>query len=764
MTIAPTTPEAAPDLMALLDDLEVDPTDEEEADMPGRTPRLPAILSECPVLAPDGELWPERKNFSPAHNAWRRRMLAFLRANRERFPGIDDATAGNDVLLRNLVDREAATQGAITRFLQAVYPDRDLGNLPDPLDELIYIMLSRRTREGAYQSVFQALKNSFPTWEAMAHAPVEDVDAITSTAGMGIQRTEDLQSTLRLINEQLGEFSLDQLREWKDDRVEAFLTNLPGVGPKSAYCVMIYSLKRAAFPVDAHAIRVLTRVGIFREAGLDLASGDHKAAQDILADLIAPELRHSLHVSLVLHGRAVCRQTPRCEDCVIRNMCTFYRAAQVREAEKSGRPTMVDLFSGAGGLSEGFRQAGFRTILAVDSNRTALQTYMLNHPEVPEDRVICEDLRDFRKDGERLKHLIGDQRIDVLIGGPPCQGFSRAGWRSRNTGTRFLATDDDRNYLFEELVGLLHVMQPRIFVMENVPGVGEVRFEDGATFLDVMQNAMRRAGYTTNVWLLNAAAYGVPQMRVRRIIVGVHGLARMPASLQKYIRSRIEEVPEVKYRVASNQFREHTRSDDGNLPPPVTLGDAIGDLPPLEAGQGQWVGHAGPTPASPSRLELPDSPIRHPQGLLTSHVSRYNNDTDLERYAELEPGENYLDLLKRRSDLQNYSTGSFHDKYYRLRADQPSKTIVAHLRKDGNSYVHPTQVRSLSVREAARLQSFPDSYIFTGSRGDQFQQIGNAVPPRLGKAIAGQLLRILGLLDEVGYDSKDVRRRGDSQA
>ena len=242
------------------------------------------------------------------------------------------------------------------------------------------------------------------------------------------------------------------------------------------------------------------------------------------------------------------------------------------------------------------------------------------------------------------------------------------------------------------------------------------------------------------------------------------GLARMPASLQKFIRSRIEEVPEVKYRVASNQFREHTRSDDGNLPPPVTLGDAIGDLPPLEAGQGQWVGHAGPTPASPSRLELPDSPIRHPQGLLTSHVSRYNNDTDLERYAELEPGENYLDLLKRRSDLQNYSTGSFHDKYYRLRADQPSKTIVAHLRKDGNSYVHPTQVRSLSVREAARLQSFPDSYIFTGSRGDQFQQIGNAVPPRLGKAIAGQLLRILGLLDEVGYDSKDVRRRGDSQA
>lgn len=754
MTIAPTNPGAAPALLALLDDLQMGTDEGEEDHMPGRSPRLPAIISECPELAPDGELWAERKNFTPAHNAWRRRMVAFLKANREHFPLIDDATARDDVLLRNLVDREAATQGAITRFLQAVYPERDLGNLPDPLDELIYIMLSRRTREGAYQTVFRALKKRFPGWEFMATAPVEEIDVITSTAGMGLQRARNLQATLLRIREQLGEFSLDQLRDWTDDRVEAFLTELPGVGPKSAYCVMMYSLGRAAFPVDAHAIRILTRVGIFREAGLDLASGDHKAAQNILADLIAPDLRHSLHVSLVLHGRAICRQMPRCDDCVIRNMCTFSRAEQVREAEHSGRPTIVDLFSGAGGLSEGFRQAGFRTILAVDSNRTALQTYALNHPEVPEERVICEDLRDFRKDGERLRHLLGDQRIDVLIGGPPCQGFSRAGWRSRNTGSRFLATDDDRNYLFEELVGLLHVMKPRIFVMENVPGVGEVRFEDDSTFLDVMQNAMRRAGYTTNVWLLNAAAYGVPQMRVRRIIVGVHGLARMPASLQKFIRSRIEEVPEVKYRVASNQFREHTRSDDSNLPPPITLGDAIGDLPPIAAGQGVWVGHTGAAQATPSRLELPDSPIRHPQGLLTSHVSRYNNDADLERYAELEPGENYLDLLRRRSDLRNYSTGSFHDKYYRLRADQPSKTIVAHLRKDGNSYVHPTQVRSLSVREAARLQSFPDAYIFTGSRGDQFQQIGNAVPPRLGKAIAGQLLRVLELLDSVGYDSK----------
>ncbi len=727
--------------------------------MPGRSPRLPAMISTCSVLAPDGELWPERKSFSPAHNAWRRRMMTFLRANRKRFPGLDDATAASDTLLRNMIDREAAKQGATTRFLQVVYPERDLGNLPDPLDELIYIMISRRTREGAYQQVFARLKERFPTWGMLARAPVEEVDAITATAGMGIQRARDLQTALKQIREKLGEYSLEQLRDWKDDRIEAFLTDLPGVGPKSAYCVMMYSLGRAAFPVDTHAIRVLTRVGVFREAGLDLASLDHKAVQDVLADLVAPELRHSLHVSLVLHGRAVCKQTPLCGECAVRNMCNFYRDAQVHQAETSDQPTIVDLFCGAGGLSEGFRQAGFRTILAVDSSHTALQTYRLNHPEVAEDRVVCQDLRDFRKDGEHLMKLVGDRRIDVLIGGPPCQGFSRAGWRSRNTGRRFTATGDDRNYLFKELVGLLHVMQPRIFVMENVPGIGEVQFENGDSFLDVMQKAMRRAGYTTHVWLLNAAAYGVPQMRVRRIIVGVHGLARMPAHLQRYIRSLIEEPPPVTHRVASNQFREHSRSDKADLLPPVTLREAIGDLPPVEAGQGQWVGHAGDMTAGQSYMETPGTAFRHPQGLLTSHVARYNNDTDLERYAELQPGENYLDLVKRRSDLRNYSTGSFHDKYFRLHPDQPSKTIVAHLRKDGNSFIHPTQTRSLTVREAARLQSFPDSYIFTGSRGDQYQQIGNAVPPRLGKAIAKQLLRILNLLQAAGYDSRAARER-----
>ncbi|AIZ44597.1 hypothetical protein QR90_05065 [Deinococcus radiopugnans] len=714
--------------------------------MPGWKPRLTATISESAVLVPDGELWPMRKSFSAAHNRWRRRMETHLQENPDLFPLAHQRTGGDPLKLRALIDEEASSQQALTRMLQAMYPERDLGNHADPLDELVYIMISRRTREGAYQDVFRRLKARFPDWGEMAQAEVDEIHTITGMAGMGIQRAADLRQALGMIHAEFGQYSLDALHGWTDARAEAFLTTLPGVGPKTAYCVLMYSLGRAAFPVDTHTLRVLARIGVFREAGLDLTGVDHKRGQTILADLIPPELRHSLHVSLVLHGRDVCQPRPRCGECAVRNMCSLYRAEQVREAEESGRPTMVDLFCGAGGLSEGFRQAGFRTVLAVDSNPVALRTYRLNHPEVPEDRVICEDLVDFRKDGERLRALLGHQPIDVLIGGPPCQGFSRAGWRSRGTGRRFTATEDDRNYLFRELVGLLHVLQPRIFVMENVPGVGEVRFEDGTNFLEVMQNAMRRAGYTTEVWILNAAAYGVPQNRVRRIIVGVLGASRLPAGLRTLIGQRLREVPEVQYQAASNQYREHSRSSDKNLPGPVTLAEAIGDLPVVEAGEGLWVQRTGERPIGPSRFDLPDAPIYHPQGLLTSHVSRYQNDTDLERYAALEPGENYLDLLSRRIDLQNYSTSSFHDKYFRLEPYAPSKTIVAHLRKDGNSYIHPWRVRSLTVREAARLQSFPDAYIFTGSRGDQFQQIGNAVPPRLGRAIGLHLQKILDVL------------------
>ncbi|MFK7602391.1 endonuclease III domain-containing protein [Deinococcus sp. SM5_A1] len=307
--------------------------------MAAPSPRLPAAISACAPIIPDVGLPPQGNELTAQHNRWRRRMLIHLTENPGLFPLVEQRTGNVPARVRNLINREASKQQVLTRILQERYPDRDLGNHADPLDELIYIMISRRTREGAYQDVFRRLKNRFPDWKQMAEAKVEEIHAITGAAGMGIQRAADLGQTMNLIHSQFGRYSLDELRAWTDERVETFLTTLPGVGPKTAYCVLMYALGRAAFPVDTHNLRVLARVGVFHEAGLDLIRFDHKRGQAILADLIAPELRHSLHVSLVLHGRDICQPRPRCGGCAVNHLCDFYRAIQLQEINESSPST-----------------------------------------------------------------------------------------------------------------------------------------------------------------------------------------------------------------------------------------------------------------------------------------------------------------------------------------------------------------------------------------------------------------------------------------
>ncbi|CAM4040682.1 endonuclease III domain-containing protein [Deinococcus marmoris] len=266
-------------------------------------------------------------------------MMTHLLENQGLFPLMEQRTGNVPARVRNLINREASKQQVLTRILQERYPDRDLGNHTDPLDELIYIMISRRTREGAYQNVFRRLKARFPDWGQLAGAETEVIHAVIGTAGMGSQRAADLKQVMGLIHDQFGLYSLDELHDWTDDRVEAFLTTLPGVGPKTAYCVLMYALGRAAFPVDVHNLRVLARVGVFREAGLDLMRFDHKRGQAVLADLIAPGLRHSLHVSLVLHGREVCQARPRCNGCAVNHLCDFYRTTQLQRSGDSIHPT-----------------------------------------------------------------------------------------------------------------------------------------------------------------------------------------------------------------------------------------------------------------------------------------------------------------------------------------------------------------------------------------------------------------------------------------
>jgi DNA (cytosine-5)-methyltransferase 1 len=481
----------------------------------------------------------------------------------------------------------------------------------------------------------------------------------------------------------------------------------------------------ASTPVDGHAKRALARLGPYRELGL---SPDRVKSRTLLAELVPPNLRYSLYSNLAAHGRDVCRKVrPLCHSCELTNFCDAYRRSAVDAVEQSDAPTLVDLFAGAGGLSEGFTRAGFRVLLALDMDSAALRTYRLNHPSVPDGRVLCRDIRDLSP-GE-LSSAIGGKSIDVLVGAPPCQGFSHAGFRSKRTHTGYRVGSDERNFLFEYMVVAALELRPRLFLMENVVGMQSARRKN-LSFIETAGRMLEeKGGFSTAIWRINASAFGVPQDRIRYFLVA----------------SRNGELPQL----PPEEYQDIRRQDfDVDALPPVTVDEAIFDLPPRSSADGIAVEcWKSPSPESNPRLRryLCKFRLLRNSRLIYNHTVRYHNKRDLELYALLRPGEDSIHVLERhgRADLMRYRRDVFDDKYAKLRGDRPSKTIVAHLAKDGNGYVHPSQDRSISVREAARLQSFHDGYAFCGSASDQWIQIGNAVPPVLAETIAHSFLKTL---------------------
>jgi len=656
---------------------------------------------------------------------WRDALFRRVREDPSAFPAILMDAPSDEV--RSSIDDGLARLREITRLVELLHGTPDLGNKVDPLDELVYIILSRKTREDAYQQGFAALKKRFRRWEDVLDAPRTGVSALIEAGGLVERKTDSLFGALQMIRERFGSCTLEPLRELPDDEVETFLCSLPEISRKSAYCVMMYSLGRQVLPVDTHVGRVLTRLGIFRELGVQLDGLDHKQLQAVLPDLVPPRLRHSLHVNLVVHGREVCKSVaPDCPSCELRNLCQSYRRAQVATARTSTAPRVIDLFCGAGGLSEGLSRAGFHVVAAADIDPLALRTLALNHPSLPPEAILSGDIREL--DPRRLRKLVGRRRLDVLAGAPPCQGFSSAGFRSKSTRTGYRAIADERNYLFEWLVGIALELEPRLFLMENVPGMKSARRQD-ISFLEAASRRLVKGGYRTAIWQLNAAAYGVPQERTRCFLVAAAGGVELPAQ-------------------PAEEYQNTRAAFDVDALPPVTLTEAIFDLPAAIASAGTAVERwNGRIPDEDVRLRryLSKFRLREPGKLIYNHHARYQNDQDLELYGLLRPGEDSVHAIERhgRADLMRYRRDVFDDKYFRLRGDRPSKTIVSHLAKDGNGYIHPSQTRGITPREAARLQSFRDRYAFCGSPTDQWSQIGNAVPPVMAEAIARTFMAAL---------------------
>jgi DNA (cytosine-5)-methyltransferase 1 len=338
----------------------------------------------------------------------------------------------------------------------------------------------------------------------------------------------------------------------------------------------------------------------------------------------------------------------------------------------------IDLFSGAGGLSVGAAKAGVKIKMAIEAEPHAAATYAHNHPDV---KLINGDIR-------RIKSFdVQQKRAQVILfGGPPCQGFSISNQRTRTAR-------NPNNWLFREFLRAIKLASPDWVVFENVKGILET--EDGL-FLEYILNGFKQLGYTTTHQVLNAADYGVPQNRSRLFVVGsLHGV---PFRFPK---------PTAKRR--------------------VTVNEAIADLLRLKNGATyDWLEYRGPAKshyAQTMRGKMKRSPNHH----VTNNAPHI-----LARYSHIPQGGNWADiparLMKNYEDRTRCHTGIYH----RLRANEPS-IVIGNYRK--NMLIHPYQDRGLSVREAARLQSFPDWFEFKGSIGFQQQQVGNAVPPLLAERV-----------------------------
>ena len=373
-------------------------------------------------------------------------------------------------------------------------------------------------------------------------------------------------------------------------------------------------------------------------------------------------------------------------------------------------PTLIDLFSGCGGFSLGMERAGFHCVAAIDFNAEAVETFRANFPEVP--HVLERDLTKFPP--SELAQLIGTDRVDVIAGGPPCQGFSGARKvDGANHGDRL--KDDPRRLLFREYLRYVAHFQPRVFIMENVLGLQTAA---GGAYFTAVQHEARLLGYRVVSQVADAFALGVPQKRRRQLIIGVRG------DLPGFFPSELTPAPRA--------F------------PGTTLGPAIGDLPPLTAGEGEEDCNYDPERrrrhlarwGKVARrylyrvLEVADAP------LLTAHRARPHSARDLRDFALLHEGENSAQAMRRGVVFEwPYSKEHFKDRYTRQSRRKACSTIVAHLSKDGLMFIHPTQNRSLTPREAARVQSFPDWFWFPVARTHQFRIIGNAVPPLIAEAV-----------------------------
>lgn len=345
---------------------------------------------------------------------------------------------------------------------------------------------------------------------------------------------------------------------------------------------------------------------------------------------------------------------------------------------------VIDLFCGIGGFSYGFEMTkDFEVVCAADIWETAINTYKMNHIRNHDIDVLLQDLT--LMDEKYWARYINN--VDIIIAGPPCQGFSMSGKRE---------IGDKRNSLFEEVIKISSIVQPKYIVIENVVGLLSMTTVDGINVKDLILSEFNRIGYNANYKVLNAADYGVPQARKRVV----------------FIASREYPISFPEAKLIPDEY--------------VTVGDALGNIPT----NGEIYGK----PLTPFQKEMSGRKD------VLNHQRRQSNELVTKRMSFIPQGGNWKDI----PEELGTGGGVHSNAYKRLDPTKPSVTIK-HAAKA--MIIHPTENRILTVREVARLQSFCDDFVLTGSNSDQHQQLANAVPPLLGKAIAIELSKNISKYD-----------------
>jgi len=345
----------------------------------------------------------------------------------------------------------------------------------------------------------------------------------------------------------------------------------------------------------------------------------------------------------------------------------------------------IDLFAGCGGLSKGFMDAGFDILVGVDNDQAALNTFALNHNGAIAMKADLSKQETF----DEIKRIAGNRTIDVVIAGPPCQGFSLTGPRN---------FDDERNKLYLAVIEIVKQYRPKAFIIENVPGMATLY--EGQIKEEILRR-FRDMGYNIDCKILCAADYGVPQIRKRLIFMGIREDVGEP------------QFPEIKFT------RETYR----------TCRDAVSDLPSLENDMGV------------DDAEYTSEPLTEYQKLmrgncnvLHNHIGTNHTQMVKDTIALVPEGGNYKDLPEGWGESRK-----FHMAWTRLDGNAPARTVDTGHR----NLFHYTYNRIPTVRESARMQSFPDDFVFTGTKTQQSRQVGNAVPPLLGQALGESLLNII---------------------